>query len=446
MSINFQKKTNKLLKLSLYFPAGIGEKITGILLLLLLVFTGLSSGQTSDAVKLDSTLDKTMEAGEATVAEPKRKMVRWNEYEGKFFTIRAGAGFLYEVAAYAQDEQSKQQFELEPESKVRDFRFLLKGRLKFKRPVTWTAGIMYDGPTDSWLFRETGIMVAVPELRGHLFIGRTKEGFSLNKVMTGYAGWTMERATISDATVPILGDGVKWLGYVPELHLLWNFGYFIDSYNARQSFSTYDHQFVARVAWVKMLSETDHKLLHIGFNGRSGAVDEDLLQIRSRPEAFPAPYFLDTGKFQAFTTNMAGWEIYYRSGPWIFGTEYWGQKVDSPEGGDPLFHGGDVVVTWLITGETRAYNTVGGYFKAVSPAKTVFEGGWGAWEAVLRLSYIDLDSGKISGGKFWRITPMVNWHLSDQLRLEFAYGYGTLDRFQRTGITHFFQSRLQIQI
>lgn len=417
-----------------------------LMILLLLIIPDHSASQSNTKAFPDSTLDNTMEAGEATVAEPRRKLVHWNEYEGPYFTIRAGVGFLYEVAAYAQDEESKQQFELEPETKVRDFRFMLKGRFKFKRPVTWSCGIMYDGPTDSWLFRETGIMVAVPEMRGHLFIGRTKEGFSLNKVMVGYAGWTMERSTMSDATVPILGDGIKWLGYVPELHLLWNIGYFIDSYNARQAFSTYDNQFVARVAWLPILSDKDRKLLHIGFNGRSGAVDEDILQIKSRPEASPAPYFVDTGKFEAYTTRMAGWEVYYRSGPWLFGTEYWGQVVNSPEGSDPLFHGGDLVATWLITGETRAYNTVGGYFKAVSPAKPVFEGGWGAWEAVFRISYIDLDSGTLTGGKFWRVTPMINWYLSDQLRLAFVYGYGTLDRFQRKGVTHFFQSRLQVQI
>ena len=75
---------------------------------------------------------------------------------------------------------------------------------------------MYDGPTDELLVRETGIMVAVPELWGHLFVGRTKEGFSLNKVMVGYAGWTMERSTINDATIPILADGIKWLGYLPK--------------------------------------------------------------------------------------------------------------------------------------------------------------------------------------------------------------------------------------
>lgn len=413
---------------------------------MILVAPETSPAEDATKADSDSTVETTIEAGEAAVAEPRRKLVNWNEYEGPYFTIRVGLGFLYEAAAYDQNENSKQQFSLEPDSKVRDFRLLLKGRLKFDRKVTWTCGIMYDGPTNEWLFRETGIMVAVPEIRGHLFVGRTKEGFSLNKVMTGYAGWTMERATMSDATVPILGDGVKWLGFVPEWKILWNIGYYLDSINARQSFSTYDNQFVARIAWLPLLSETDRTLLHIGMNGRSGAVDDDELQIRSRPEAFPAPYFVDTGKFTAYTTRMLGWEAYYRPGPWLIGTEYWMQDVNSPDGGDPLFHGGDVAAAWIITGETRAYNTVGGYFKAVSPAKTVFDGGPGAWEAVLRLSYIDLDSGNIRGGKFWRLTPMLNWHLSDNVRLEFAYGYGELDRFGSEGATQFFQTRIQLQI
>lgn len=414
--------------------------------LLLLLAPHPSHGQNSSAASPDSTSQSTLVAEAEGEDAPRRKLVKWNEFEGPFTTIRLGAGFLYEAAAYAQDEESKQQFDLEPAGKVRDFRLIFSGRLKTKRSIIWKAGVMYDGATDSWLFRETGIMVAVPELRGHIFIGRTKEGFSLNKVMVGYAGWTMERATMSDATVPILGDGVKWLGYVPELNLIWNVGYYFDSFNARQAFSTYDNQFVVRIAWVRLLSEAKRTLLHIGFNGRSGAVDEDVLQIRSRPEAFPASYFVDTGKFPATFTRMAGGEVYYRTGPWLFGSEYWAQDVNSPERGDPLFHGGDVVATWLITGETRAYNTVGGFFKAVSPAKTVFEGGPGAWEAVLRFSYIDLDSGTLRGGKFWRITPMVNWHLSDNLRLELTYGYGMLERFDLKGATQFFQSRIQMQI
>jgi phosphate-selective porin OprO and OprP len=38
---------------------------------------------------------------------------------------------------------------------------------------------------------------------------------------------------------------------------------------------------------------------------------------------------------------------------------------------------------------------------------------------------------------------MVNWHLSDNIRLELAYGYGRLDRFDLRGATQFFQSRIQ---
>jgi phosphate-selective porin OprO/OprP len=54
------------------------------------------------------------------------------------------------------------------------------------------------------------------------------------------------------------------------------------------------------------------------------------------------------------------------------------------------------------------------------------------------------DAG-VLGGTFWRITPMVNWHLSDNVRLELAYGYGKLDRFETRGATQFFQTRLQTQ-
>jgi len=55
--------------------------------------------------------------------------------------------------------------------------------------------------------------------------------------MTGYDGWTMERSTMNDASIPILADGIKWLGYVPEHKFLWNIGYFNDVFSKNQSFS-----------------------------------------------------------------------------------------------------------------------------------------------------------------------------------------------------------------
>ena len=393
-------------------------------------------------------VDDTITAGEAEDEDPRRQFLRWNVYEGPYFTIKVGGGALYEGAAYSQDEESEQQFPaLESDNKFRDTRLLLKGSFPaFEREVTYTSGIMFDGPTDEWFVRETGVMVEVPEIWGHLFVGRTKEGFSLNKVMSGYAGWTMERTMMNDA-IPILADGIKWLGYLPEKRFLWNLGFYNDWFSEGQSFSTYDKQAVARLAWLPIAAELNgtKTLLHLGMSLRYGEVENGQLQLRARPEAFPAPFFVDSGKFPTDHTKTIGFEGYYRPGPWMFGTEYIIQEANSRSHGDPLFHGGEVVVTWLPTGETREYNSRGGFFKSVSPERTVREGGPGAWELVFRVSYIDLDDGAIEGGKFWRFTPMVNWHLSDQARLELAYGYGGLDRFDVTGNTHFFQTRIQVQ-
>jgi phosphate-selective porin OprO/OprP len=305
---------------------------------------------------------------------------------------------------------------------------------------------MYDAPTKAWLIRQTGIMIAVPELWGHFFVGRAKEGFSLLKVMVGYDGWTMERQTISDATIPILADGIKWLGNTPNHRFLWNLGYFNDIVSKGQSFSSYSSQEVARLIWLPIHSQETGKLLHIGGNFRYGKPVNNKLQLRSRPEAFPAPYFVDTGKFDARATFMAGPEVYYRPRNWMFGSEYWFAKIDSPSTHHPVLHGGDVVVSWLVTGEIRTYNEVGGFFREISPKRPVTNGGRGAWELVSRLSYIDLDNGTLRGGKFGRFTEQLNWYLSENIRVEVNYGYGHLNRFDLGGNTHFFQTRIQLQL
>ena len=54
--------------------------------------------------------------------------------------------------------------------------------------------------------RQTGIMVELPKNGGNLFFGRTKEGFSMSKIMVGYEIIGAERMPMNDAIVPILAD------------------------------------------------------------------------------------------------------------------------------------------------------------------------------------------------------------------------------------------------
>jgi phosphate-selective porin OprO/OprP len=404
-----------------------------------------ASPESATAGGHSGTLTDNMQAGEAEAEKPPRPLP-WNAFDGKFTTLELGFGLLYDASTYIQNQASKDQIELTPGSDFRDFRILLKGKLKTERPITWSLGYMYDGDSQTWHFRQTGIMVAVPELWGHFFVGRQKEGISLEKVMVGYAGWTMERQPMSDATLPILADGVKWLGYLPKAGLLWNLGVYGDALSEGEKFSTYSTQAAGRLAYLPLRSEKTGQLLHVGLGARYGLPKNGQLQLRSRPEDSVAPYVIDTGKFPASETWTVVPEVYYRTGPYVLGAEYIMQKVSSPQTHNPFFQGGELTAAWLITGETRAYNTQGGYFLAVSPARPVFSGGPGAWEAVLRATYTDLDSGTLHGGTFARVTPMINWHLSDNVRVELEYGYGLLNRFGLLGGIHFFQTRLQLSL
>ena len=393
-----------------------------------------------------ATIDSTAEAGEPSPDEPKRRMVKWNEYDGPVSTFRFGYGFLVDMATFSQDSDAKQQAEAKPDIGLRDFRLLFKGRFKTERPFSWTIGYMYDGNDKNWHFRKTGIQIGVPEMSGQFFIGRDKEGYSLNKIMVGYDGWTIERSTALDAFVPILADGIKYMGFSPAKHMIWNVGLFSDALSNRESFSAYKNLAVARVGWLPILSEEEGKVLHIAVMVREGKPEDDLIKLRSRPEIFLSPYFVDTGQFPATHASTRGFEVYYRARNLLIGTEQHFQHVTSSVDGNPDFYGGEALVSWVITGETRPYNTASGSFRSISPAHTVFEGGHGAFDAGLRFSYIDLDGGALQGGKFWRLTPTVNWYLSDNLRLDAAYGYGVLDRFGIKGATQILQARIQTSL
>jgi phosphate-selective porin OprO/OprP len=405
-----------------------------------------AEGASSQATAPTPALDDQLDAAGADGDTARRQLVSWNQYEGPYITMRLGGGFLWDYTAYAQDENSKQQMTLSPTDGVRDFRLLLKGRFPKVQGLSYTLGYMYDGAKKEWFFRQTGLMYEIPALFGSIFVGRTKEGISTNKIMVGYQGWTNERATINDALIPILADGIKWSGWIPSGKLVYNVGYFYDKFSETESFNKNDKQFVARAVWLPNAG-TDKGVLHLALQGRWAEANDGQLQYRSKPEAFLAQsYAIDTGKFPANHANTLGVEAYYRPGPLMFGMEYYFNQVSSPQTNNPLFHGGEIFAAYMFTGELHPYNAKGAYFERVSPAEPVFDGGRGALEAVLRFSYSDFDSGTIRGGKFWRITPVLNWYLSDNVRLEFVYGYGRLDRFDLTGYTQFFQTRLQLQL
>ncbi len=410
----------------------------------MLILPSISLSQEKKKVILDGTEGEVLETIDTTPAKKKRR-IRSN-YDLGFTTLKIGGGYLVDYSTYSQNKKGKDQMdtaniELKPGFKVRDSRIALSGKFKTKRTITWKAGFMYDGVSDSWFVRETGIMVNVPELWGSFFLGRTKVGISMSKVMNGYSGEFMERHMALDA-IPLLADGIKWLGFLPKKNIFWNIGIFADWLSKGQSFSTHDWEFNARVGWLPM--NNDQTNLHVAANFHVGRPQDNSIQVRSKPEASAAPYFIDTKKFPSDRGTFLGWEAYYTSGPWMLGTEYRWDKFRSSQTGDPVFHGGEFVAGYTITGESRPYYKESAIYGFVPVKKPIFKGGPGAWDVMLRFSTSELNGGSISGGKFWRISPQVNWYATKNIRLEFMYGYGVLDRFNINGTTQFFQTRIQL--
>lgn len=415
-----------------------------LLVVAILLLTNQSFSQEKKKVILDGTEGEVLETIDTTPAKKQRK-IRSN-YDLGFTTLKIGGGYLVDYSAYSQDKEGKDQMdsanlELKAGFKVRDSRIALSGKFKTKRIITWKAGFMYDGVSDSWFVRETGIMIGVPELWGSFFVGRTKAGISMSKVMNGYSGEFMERHMALDA-IPLLADGIKWLGFLPKKNIFWNIGIFADWLSKSQSFSTHDWEFDARVGWLPI--NTDQTNLHVAANFHIGRPEDNSIQVRSKPEASAAPYFIDTKKFPSDRATFLGWEVYYTSGPWMLGTEYRWDRFRSSQTGDPVFHGGEFVAGYTITGESRPYYKESGIYGFVPVKKPIFKGGPGAWDVMLRFSTSELNGGSIRGGKVWRISPQVNWYATKNIRLEFMYGYGVLDRFNMKGATQFFQSRLQL--
>jgi phosphate-selective porin OprO/OprP len=110
------------------------------------------------------------------------------------------------------------------------------------------------------------------------------------------------------------------------------------------------------------------------------------------------------------------------------------------------FYGGDVVVSYFFTKAVRPYQSTTSIFGFVPVKKSIFKKGLGEIEGVVHLSTLNLNDKSVQGGKFWRLTPMVNWYMSRILRMEFVYGYGVLDRFGIKGPVQFFETRLQLTV
>jgi hypothetical protein len=110
----------------------------------------------------------------------------------------------------------------------------------------------------------------------------------------------------------------KWLGYSRNHRWIWNVGYYGDWLSKKPDIfhlspAVRDARRVAPESTTRRpaRSSTSARI----FAG--AGLEDDTLGAKSRPEAFLADYFVDTGKLRPVATKMIGYEAYLRKGPII---------------------------------------------------------------------------------------------------------------------------------
>ena len=105
-------------------------------------------------------------------------------------------------------------------------------------------------------------------------------------------------------------------------------------------------------------------------------------------------------------------------------------------GGPSLnFQGGYAQGSYVLTGETHAYNPASGAYSAIEPANpfTLQGGGRGAWEIAGRVSTIDLNdklwtTTGTAGGRQTIYTAGLNWYVNDNIRFMLNYLHGDISK------------------
>ena len=261
-----------------------------------------------------------------------------------------------------------------------------------------------------------------------LSIGKQKEPISGERVQSMIYNHMHERTAVADALMPSRNVGIVWNGAGALPYSTWAVGVFNDWFDADQDFDESATQYIGRATWAPLRTDDDSSLLHVGLGYRYSNAKEGF-RFRTEPEFNQSPAFVDTGFGTATgmlpADNLQTWnaELSWRRGPFWIASEYTSTAVDNPDLANPDFDGYWIAGSWVLTGEMRPYNKKSGTFGSVPIAKTVYQGGKGAWEATARWSTIDLSDGLVEGGEMDIASLGLSWWLTPFFSVGMNYRY-----------------------
>ena len=315
-----------------------------------------------------------------------------------------------------------------------------------KKPGVYDATVYYDFQSRQWqdVFARLQSQAVFDADYGALRFGQSKTPVSLEGVTTSTQTTFIELALPSQAVYENRRVGIDWA--IQRAHWLASLGYYAQNLTGRNR----GHTLAARAAWVPI--HEPRKVLHLGVAASQerpygqvnalGVQQPGTASFKSTPEAgLTTVSLISSGTLaQVRHIDRLGLEEVWISGPWSVQGEYLRAQTsfDVPKPRYDL-DGYYVFGSWVLTGESRQYHD--GNVSNVIPSHA-----WGAVELAARYSQLNLNDGRVQGGREHDWTLGANWYLGAHLRMQANY----IRAFsQRKGLVidpHIFELRAEIFI
>jgi phosphate-selective porin len=283
---------------------------------------------------------------------------------------------------------------------------------------------------------------------GDLQVGQLDPPMSMDALSSSFARPFMEKALPVDAFVPNGKAGVLLANRTASQDVTWALGWFADGSSREEGENNKSLTRVGgRLTWLPFAGgEEKVPLLHLGAYASYMFSANKQIQYNTGAESNWSPTLFNTDVIDGSSSIVLGNEMAVAHGPWSVQGELLVAQVQGATTGDANFSGAYVLGTWSLTGEPRPYDRTKGIFGTVTPQRPVAFGthNIGAWEAALRLSYLDLVDGAIRGGRGIELMPGLNWYLTQNLHLQLNCGYTHVQDGPQNGNLYLVQTRLDV--
>ncbi len=302
--------------------------------------------------------------------------------------------------------------------------------------------------TDVWMQLEN-----IPYF-GAMRAGHFREPIGLDEQTSSNHITFMER-NLATALLPGRNLGIMVHNHGFDERLNWAVGIFKDvgAFPGSQDAGN-GYAFSGRLFGLPWYRDNGRRLLHLGMSYSQRRPDGNAIGYKTRPEINLAVSYLDTEAYLGFrlrdidmqSENLVNLEAALVYGPFSMQGEYVRDQIRTRSDGSPSFSGYYLEASYIITGEHRNYQRIGGTFSRLTPRRNFTPNGadgWGAWQIALRRSRLNLSSGMIRGGEAENWTVGLNWQINPNVRLMLNYISADIQHDLYKGRVNSVQSRFQ---